>query len=363
MQFIKFFGWFFRSNEPKAQNARRIVKLIFLLGLFIALFWIIPVRSVIQALLKVDPWLFLVGVGLGLVVLFFTSLQLLPLIRNQGIQRNLTQIFLINLAVKFYMLFTPSNLIASGIRWYRFAQPEGKVAESFVALAFFRLFDTFLTLTIGLSFLLLSANRAIQVNPLWVALPIIGIILVWVLITRFSLPTYNWIKARYKGSISESRFTDHKYKTGVVYLRTILSKFEKLLYAASIYAKMPVPELLGSIVSGILAALIGIASGVVLARALGINLDFLTMGWIQSTVSLTAQLPFAMAEGLGFREVTLVAILSIYGISAEQALALSFLIFTRSLVIALIGGLIEAISTLRHKRLPKYNPLDSKMGE
>jgi len=359
----KFVGWFFTSNEQKAQNARRIVKLILLLGLFIALFWIIPVRSVVQALLKVDPWLFLIGVGLGLLAVFFTSLELLPLIRNQGIPRNLTQIFTINMAVKFYLIFTPSNLIASGIRWYRFAQPEGKVAESFVALAFFRLFDLFLTLTIGLSFLLLSANQSIQVNPAWVALPIIGIILAWVLITRYSLPIYkrvihiNWIKARSRN------LAEQKYLPGVAHLRTIRSKFEKLLFAASVYAKMPTLELLGSIAGGILAALTAIASGVVLARSLGIDLGFLTMGWIQSVVSLAAQLPFTVAEGLGVREVTLVAILSVFGVSAEQALALSFLIFIRSLIIALIGGLIEAIDTLRHKRLPKFDPLDSKTGK
>ena len=364
MQLKKFAGWFLKSNEPRAQNARRIVKLIFILGLFIALFWIVPVSSVVQVLLTVNIWCFLIGVALGLVALLLTSMQLLPLVHNQGIKRSLAQIFEINLAVKFYLLFTPSNLIASGIRWYRFAQPEGKVIESFVALAFFRLFDMFLTLTIGLSFLLLSANQSIQVNPAWVALPIITIIIAWVVITRYSLRIYRWLKTR-MAMWMKSR-DDQPGKLAILRgkgLLVILAKFEKLLSAASAYADMPGRQLLGSVFSGTSSALVSIASGVILAMALGIDLGFLTMGWIQSIVSLTAQLPFTMAEGLGVREVTLVAVLSLFGINAEQALALSFLIFTRSLIIALIGGIFEAIRILKHRRVTMLDTIQDKPNE
>jgi uncharacterized membrane protein YbhN (UPF0104 family) len=97
--------------------------------------------------------------------------------------------------------------------------------------------------------------------------------------------------------------------------------------------------------------------------ALGIDLGFLTMGWIQSIVSLTAQLPFAMADGLGVREVTLVAVLSLYDVTAEQALALSFLIFTRSLIIALIGGVLEAVGALKHRRVEMLDPIRDKPNE
>jgi uncharacterized membrane protein YbhN (UPF0104 family) len=142
-----------------------------------------------------------------------------------------------------------------------------------------------------------------------------------------------------------------------------LAKFEKLLSAASAYADMPGWQLLGSILSGTTAALVGIASGVILAMALGIDLGFLTMGWIQSIVSLTAQLPFAMAEGLGVREVTLVAVLSLYDVTAEQALALSFLIFTRSLIIALIGGVLEAVGAFKHRRVEMLDPIRDKPKE
>ena len=143
MQLRKMVGWFLKSDQPKAQRARRLVKLAIILGMLIALFWIIPMRSVIRALLNTDPIFFTIGLALNLVKVFLTSLQMKPLLDNQGIDRSISQIYKINLAVKFYLLIMPSSLVASGIRWYRFAQPEGKVAESLVALAFIRLFKTF----------------------------------------------------------------------------------------------------------------------------------------------------------------------------------------------------------------------------
>jgi len=77
---------------------------------------------------------------------------------------------------------------------------------------------------------------------------------------------------------------------------------------------------------------------------------FLEMGWIQAVVSLASQLPFTIGEGLGVREVTLVAVLSLFGINAAHALAFSFLIFIRNILIALMGGILEAIEALRARR-------------
>jgi uncharacterized membrane protein YbhN (UPF0104 family) len=73
------------------------------------------------------------------------------------------------------------------------------------------------------------------------------------------------------------------------------------------------------------------------------------MGWIQSVVTLTALLPFSIGEGLGYREVSLVAILGTFGISADLALAFSFIIFIRSVMLGLVGGVIEAVQTLQVK--------------
>lgn len=342
---MRYIRWLSTSVDSSPIRARRIIKILVFLGLFIALFWIIPVDRVVQALLTANLFLFFLGVVLGLLASLLTSFQMKPLLYNQDIKRGIGQIFAVNLAVKFYLFFTPTTLIASGIRWYRFSKPEGKFTEAFVALAYFRLFETFLTLAMGSGFLLLSTQRAIQVNGTWVVLLIVGIILIWLLITRFSLRIYQWIRMR------SARFLNKPF------LKWSLQKLEKLLDAASAFALMPAKELVGVMVSGILSALAVIASGVVFAKSLGIAIGLLEMGWIQAVISLASQLPFTMAEGLGVREITLVALLGIFDVSAERALALSLLIFIRSIIIALLGGVIEALNLLRIKRLARTNPI------
>ena len=80
-------------------------------------------------------------------------------------------------------------------------------------------------------------------------------------------------------------------------------------------------------------------------------------------MSLATQFTFSIMEGLGVREVTLVALLSLFEISADQAVAFSFLIFSRGVIISLLGGLIEAIDTLRNNRKAVPDTLPQKSKE
>jgi hypothetical protein len=71
------------------------------------------------------------------------------------------------------------------------------------------------------------------------------------------------------------------------------------------------------------------------------------MGWIQSVVAVTSMLPLSIGEGFGYREISLVAILGTFGITPDVALAYSFIIFGRSILQGIVGGIIEAIQTLQ----------------
>lgn len=351
MRMRKMAGWFLRSDEPKAQRARWITKLAIVLGMLIALFWIVPVRSVIQALQNTDPILFIIGVAVVLVKMVFTAMQMKPLLENQKIDRSLTQIYKINLAVRFYLLLLPTTIIASGYRWYRFAEPEGKRAESLVALAFYRLFKTFLTLTLGLGFLLLSMQQISSSVVVWIVLLLLLIILIWVAITRYSNQIYSRIRNRL-GFILDRAI-----------MQPVSQIIEKLMISASSFSDMPMQSLLFSMSAGIASDLIAIVSNLFLARAVGLSLSYLELGWVTAIVNLTTQITLSIMEGLGVREVTLVAVLSIFNISAEQALAYSFLIFSRSVIISLIGGAIEALDTLRSRRKNKLDAVQSENKE
>jgi hypothetical protein len=144
MRLTQSIRWFFQSPTLTAQRTRSAVKLAIVIGLFVILFWIVPIEQVLQALLSADPRLLVVGMILGFVSTVLTAVEIRPLAKNQGLQHGVLSILAINLAVKFYNQFLPTSLVGSGIRWYRLSQPGNKVAESLATLAFFRA-ETFLT--------------------------------------------------------------------------------------------------------------------------------------------------------------------------------------------------------------------------
>lgn len=339
------FLWFWRDESPAAQRARKTVKLLVLLALLIALFWIVPFGDAIQALLVADPGLTMVGVFLGLIAAFLTAVEMTPLTRHQGIPHSVSEIFGINLAIKFYSQFSPTTLVGSGIRWYRLAQPGGKTAEALAAMAFFRVLETFVTLTVGAGFWLLSDQALVQVNIFWVAAVLLGVVVAWVLITRYSLQIFRFVTAR-TAIIQKQK-----------YLQPLIHRLEKFLVAITVYASIPLKELLLAVLAGVASTLVGFVSSLFLARAVGIQIQFLDIGWIEAVLSLATQLPFAVAGGLGIREVTLVAILSTFDVPPELALAFSFLLLVRGLLLSLAGGAAEALGLFGAKRYSPMEPL------
>lgn len=339
MKLLQSIRWFFLGTTPNAKRARWVAKITLLLALFIGIFWLIPIDEVINALLHADLPYVLLGFILGLISLVLTSAELTSLVRQQGIQRTVGQILAISLAAKFYSLFAPGTLVAGGIKWYRLAQPGGKTAEAFVALGFFRLLEIFMSITIGLGFWLLSEQNIIQVNMAWLGALIFAIILLWFLLTRLSLPMYTEFELR------AERLRERSFWSGV------LRQLKRLVLAVSSYAEMPALVLSLTIFLGIVSRLVNILANLFLARALGIQLSYLELGWIYALVYIATQLTFTVAGGLGVREVTLVAVLSTLGIGAEIALAFSFLIFLKNVFLSLVGGLQEAFQTIWQRGL------------
>lgn len=326
-----------RGTTLTARRVRRAIKIFFLIALFIVLFWIVPIRDVIYALLNADPLYIFLGLILVFPVVFLGAVQLKLLIRRLGISLSVLQILGINLTIKFYMLFMPNAFVGSGLRWYKFSKPDGKTAEALAAVAFNRILDTFLVVVIGLGFWFLSGDQVIQKGGIGLVIIIIGTVGFWYVLTRVSLPVYKWFASRFMNYEEESL----RYR--------LVKKTGQLMVAVSTYAEFSVWELLLVITVGTARNLINVVSFLLLAKSVGIELTYIDMGWIQSVVTLTALLPFSIGEGLGYREVSLVAILGTFGISADLALAFSFIIFIRSVMLGLVGGVIEAVQTLQVK--------------
>lgn len=340
MRLFEKMRWLLSSKDPTAQRARRAVQVVSLVVLFAFLLWVVPGDKIIQALLTIDPLYFILGVVVSFVTSFLTALELAILVRKQKISLNVWQVFSVVLGAKFYAQFLQGNIVAGGYKWYRLAQPDKKPAEAFAALAFFRLLETFLTILFGIAFWLLSGQINWGVQGIWLGGAFLVSILFWLLLVRFSVPMFEWFKAK-TANLKVGQF-------GKVFLKY----FHKFLSAVVVYADLSMWELTSAITAGLVSLFVGVFSNFLLARSLAINISYLDIGWINAVVSLGSQIPIFPAGGLGLREATLVSLLPAFGVGAELALAFSFLLFIRGIVNALVGGLVEAVRVLVLRSTP-----------
>jgi uncharacterized protein (TIRG00374 family) len=328
--------WLVRDSSPLAGQARRWLRVILLAMLFVILFQIIPLDQFASALLHAHPGPLLIGLSLGIPATLLTAAELMFLVRMQGIQMGLFQVFAINLSIKFYTLVTPGSMIGSGIRWMKISAPQGMPVESLAALAFFRLLEIFLTLAFGIAFFVLSDHQARQAIA-WLVLLLVFSIAGWLAVMRVSTRIVRWLGGRMDAECSGE-------------LRRKISRYlGRFIAAMATYADSSFRQLSIAMLAGIASQLVSISSALYLARAMDIELTFLQMGWVNAGVLLATQLPFGLAGGLGLREATLVALLPTQGIDAASALAFSLLQFLRWVMLGIIGGLWEASALLRSR--------------
>ena len=79
--------------------------------------------------------------------------------------------------------------------------------------------------------------------------------------------------------------------------------------------------------------------------ALGVQITFAELLWIVGAVALLQSLPISFA-GIGVREGAYIYLLQTQGVAASTGLALSLIIFTMQVLMALTGGLLQLQSLL-----------------
>jgi uncharacterized protein (TIRG00374 family) len=341
--------WLVKGTTHAAQRTRFWLKILFFVVLFSLLFWIVPISKVLRALLEADPGYLLIGFFLGFLVTYLRTVQLAILAWKQGIKLRINKLLAINLGIKFYMLFAPGGFVGSGLRWYKLAQPEGKHVEALATVALNRLLDLYFIIFSGLGFLVLSGSERLGSSWVGLALLVGGTILVWFVLTWTSEPLLAWIqKITLRWQLrwqSLAHYTDKLLSTFAAYTR--FSAWELFLVALSSIGRH----------------LVGVASFLYLAKSVGIDLPYMQMGWIRMVVLLASLLPIAFANGLGVREVSLLALLSTLGIDAELSLAFSFLLFVEGILLSLIGGLLEFFQVANIKQSAEMNRIHDNLDE
>lgn len=299
-----------RTRRIVKRVLRYVVAIVVLVLLFTAVDFGEVWRSLAQAQIG---WL-LVACACSILLQAVIAVRLRLLTDAQGLTLSTWTLFEINLATMFYGLFLPGgNFAGLAVRFFRLGNEGGNIAAAGVALFIDRIVATISLCLVGSVFWLLERPRGTLPIFLVMAGSTVALLLLcWAITADWPLPD------------RLARLTT------------------RLRLAMQRWRSMPARAHSGVMLLGMLSHVVGIVVFVALTWSLGIDVGFVSLGWVRSAVILATMIPISVA-GLGLREGAMIAMLAAYGIDQPQALAMSLLVLgVVSVLPGLIGGAFEA---------------------
>jgi uncharacterized protein (TIRG00374 family) len=239
-----------------------------------------------------------------------------------GLSFRTRELLAINLATRFYGLFVPGgNVTATALRAWKLARRDSDYTGSIAAIALDRVVTTGTMCAIGALFGLLAARAG---QEMWV--------LVMGALAAALFAPFAWLIRSHGHAIESSDAAiGPTRRAGFAQIRRALAG------AQAISAR----RWIGLLAWSLAVHLLGTAEYFALARALGLDLGFVAIGWIRAVMLTAALLPITVA-GLGLREGAALLTLPAYGVGEENAVSLALLVFAVShVVVGLAGGLAE----------------------
>jgi uncharacterized protein (TIRG00374 family) len=316
----------------------RILTVAAALGLLLLIFRVVPFADVVRSIRSADPDKLAIGFGLLFLQRLLAAWRMRFLTDQQDLRLTLPEIFEIGTTSTFYGLVLPGTLSGGLIRWYKLAK-RGNAVGALAALTWDRLADTAGVAVIGLLGWLLSRSAG--------AHALIGPGLLGV--TAALLALYLAGFSRVVGNLVLGPIDAAARRLREGWLR---GKLEAVAVAARSYQGLGAAFPIKVSVLSLTVQLVGSIEFLVWAQALGAPVGLAEVTWARACYTLVLLLPITFA-GLGAREGVLILLLKPYGVTAPDAVALSFIQLGGTLVLAILGGLFELRSMWRRRTEPE----------
>ncbi|MBN2048362.1 MAG: flippase-like domain-containing protein [Anaerolineaceae bacterium] len=323
----------FKDNSPRARRRRQLASLGAFVLICMLVAFTVPWSETWAVLRTVDRAAVALALLFSLPAQFLRALSFRVIAAQQKMEISVWQIWVIDLIVGFYEIFLPSTFFGSGLRWYRYTRASKKPSQSFAALTYYKVFNIFLVLLLSFGFLLFNESNALNTNLLQVGLLMLGVIFALILIPSIS----KWLLNRFP---QPKTFRGKPHKLIDAFARKILTAFVE-------FRQLSFRAQLTLIILGVLTQMVQVGAYFYFARGVGIELTFSQLGALRAVLLLAVNLPINFSPGIGVREVSLVALLTAMNIELEYAVAMSVVVFARTILFGLMGGMLEGARILR----------------
>lgn len=339
------------SSPRRSTRVGPILKLLVRIAVTTALLaWVISRIDLGQfwQTVKTASWPYLFAVWLSTAVFFgVQALAMQRVLRKQDCFVRLRVLCAASCVTALYSMIVP-GILSAGVKWYILKRHTGRGTNVLSSMLYNQVMLAVVMFAMGFAALALTNPSDIlfpETTRQWV-LPSIATILLAIVVASPALILNRRTgepAARVLAALLKPLPTSLREKGQTVLTQLALFQTAGLRFHLTIAGL----NLVGSLFVGLLIYFFA-------SRAAHISVSLGTLIWLCAAVFILGRLPISVAN-LGVREVTLVALLTAYGVNEAAALLMSMILFSSLVFMAALGGLIQLHWLARPGREPGNN--------
>ncbi len=295
------------------------LRLLFVAAVFAYILNRLDLPLFFQQVRALDVRYIIPGITLSMTALAIASLRLKIVTDVVNPRISLYSLFTVNLVGQFYNQFLPGTVTGDVVKAYYLARTQTDKVSIYSAILVDRLLGISMNGLLGVV-MLIGNNRVLDTLGMNTNVPIILLIAaIGALVGSYLLfPLVEKWEPR---------------------LPSLIASFYRSI---RLYKRHPA-TLFRAVIVNFAFFLVWSVAFWCLALAVGLNqFDLPTALLVLAVISFVQFIPLSI-NGWGVREGALIALLSVYGVSSEQALLLSLLVAAVNLAIAALGGLVVLV--------------------
>lgn len=273
-------------------------------------------------------WVWMINV----LAFWVLSYNMHHILKQQGCRAGTWILFAVSAVTALYGLVLP-GLVDSSVKWYILKRHTGKGIHVFSGMAYGQITSLSIALFAALGALALTQPTGDERVSLLCVL-LMGLLMMgWLLVfhPKTGTQVIIWLRWPLRCLPGWLRNTGNRILDQLGLYQNAPWSFHGIVVALYI---------LGFTV-------LGNTIYVLAARAAGIEVSIGAIIWVCALVYILSRLPISIAN-FGWREMTLVTGLGLYGAGPSAAFVMSMVLFSNKLVIAAIGACFQLAWTLRH---------------
>jgi len=315
----------YRMAKVSRQKLFFFARLAITIAALVLLLRLVGWEQLAQLARVADPkWLLLSYVA-ALGAMLMNSALLWQLLGHVGLDVKLTRVVLANSLSILYTLVLPGDVLAGAAKWVDLSAATGDKVRVFSALVSAKISLALAPLAIG------SVALAFE-NPFDTrAVPMVAIAASVVLVIVAAL----YVNARTGALIDQAVGALLRILPGAIALRA-----QAVSNAFAEYRTLGATNGVFVLFYSVAAFALGVIAMAFAAMAVGADVPVEVFAWVNMILFIARLFPLTISN-LGIREGIMIAVLGLYGVGAAAAFAIGIVMFSFTLMIALVGSVYQ----------------------